>query len=46
MERQKAGGLTNSPTTQAQIQEFELAYLNIYVVYQLLKFMKWLVLQS
>ena len=34
------GWLTNSATTQAQIQGFELAHLNIYLIYELLELMK------
>ena len=30
-------GLTNSATTQAQVQCFELAHPNIYPIYELLK---------
>lgn len=33
---QKAGGLTNSVTTQAQIQGLELAHPSIYPIYELL----------
>jgi hypothetical protein len=35
------GELNNSATTQAQIQGFELAYLNIYHIYELLGHVKW-----
>jgi hypothetical protein len=39
-EFRRAGGLTNSATTQAQIQGFELADPNIYPIYELLELMK------
>jgi hypothetical protein len=38
--------LTNSATTQAQIQGFEQAYENIYNIYELLEHMKGLFLQK
>ena len=41
----RAGRLTNSATTQAQIQGFELAHPNIYPIYELLECMKGPVLQ-
>jgi hypothetical protein len=41
----RAGRLNNSAITQAQIQGFELAHLNIYPIYELLEHMKGLVLQ-
>ena len=34
------GGLTNMANTQAQIQDFELTYHNIYVIYALLEHVK------
>lgn len=40
------GGLTNSATTEDQIQGFELAHPNIYPIYELLKCMKEQVLQN
>jgi hypothetical protein len=42
----RAVGLTNLATTQAQIQSFELAHPNIYLIYELLEHMKGLVLQK
>jgi hypothetical protein len=41
-----AGGLTNSATTQAQTQCFELAHVNIYPIYELLEGVKGLQIQS
>ena len=41
----RAGRLTNSATTQAQIQGFELAHPNIYPIYELLECVKVPVLQ-
>ena len=38
--------LTNLTTTQAKIQGFELAYPNIYPIYDLLKYMKGPVLHN
>ena len=40
------GGLTNSASTQAQIQGSELAHPNIYPIYELLEFMKGPALQT
>jgi hypothetical protein len=37
---------SNSATTQAQIQGFELAHSSIYLIYKLLEHMKGLVLQT
>ena len=42
----RVGQLTNSVTTQAQIQGIELAHPNIYAIYELLEGVKWLVLQT
>ena len=36
----RACGLTNSPTTQAQIRGFELTHTNIYPIYELLEHVK------
>lgn len=36
----RAGGLTTSATTQAQIQGWELARFNIYSIYELLELVK------
>jgi hypothetical protein len=44
-EYRRARGQTNSATTQAQIQGFELTHPNICMTYELLEHMKWLVLQ-
>ena len=41
----RANGLTRSNTSQAQIQDFELAHPNIYPIDELLEYMKGLVLQ-
>jgi hypothetical protein len=41
----RPGGLINSATTQAHIQGFELADPNIYLIYELLERVKWLVLK-
>jgi hypothetical protein len=41
----RAGGLTNSATTQAQIQGFELVYPNICPIYELLEHVTDTVLQ-
>jgi hypothetical protein len=40
------GGLTNSATTQGQIQGFGLAHTNIYLIYKLLDCMKGQVVQN
>ena len=44
-ERGKASRLTSSDTSQPQIQAFELAHPNIYPIYELLEFIKELVLK-
>ena len=41
----RADGLTNSTTTQTQIQHFELFHPNIYSIYELLEHVKGPVLQ-
>ena len=38
--------MTSSATTQAQIQGFELAHPNIYLIYELLEHVKGLTLQN
>ena len=43
---EKAGRLTNSDTTQAQIQGFELTHSNIYPIYEQLEHVKGPVLQQ
>jgi hypothetical protein len=42
----RADGLTNSTTTQTQIQHFELFHPNIYSIYELLEHVKGPVLQT
>lgn len=42
----KAGSLTNPTTTQAQIQNVELVHPNIYSIFEVLKHVKRLVLQT
>jgi hypothetical protein len=44
-ESKRASGLTSSDTSQAQIQDFELVYPNIYSIDELLDCMKGPVLQ-
>ena len=44
-ESRRAGGLTTSAITQAQIQGFELVHPNIYLIYELLEHVKRLALQ-
>ena len=41
----RTGRLTNSATTQAQIQGFELAHLYIYIIYERLECVKGPVMQ-
>ena len=36
----RAGGMTNSATTKAQIQNYKMAYTDIYPIYELLEWMK------
>ena len=43
-ECRRAGRLTNSAITQDQVQGFDLAHPNIYLIYELLKYVKGLVL--
>lgn len=42
----RVDGLTNSDTTQVQIQGFELVHAYIFPIYELLEYMKGLVLQN
>lgn len=42
----RADRLTNSATTQTQIQDFELAYPNMYPMYKLLELLRGLALQN
>lgn len=44
-ECRRAGKLTNSATTQAQIKAIELAHLKVYLIYKLLEHVKGLVLK-
>lgn len=44
-ERGRAGRLNSSDTSQAQVQDYELAHPNIYSIDELLEFMKGAVLQ-
>ena len=38
--------MTNAASTEAKIQDFELAHSNIYLIYELLEHVKGLVLQN